>query len=156
MTAPTTQPTGRQRSGIEKYFIRRLTGLHSGLYRLTGGAIGSKMGRGQILLLITRGRTSGNEYTTPLIYLLDGRRMVLVASAGGSIKHPGWWLNLRAQGEAEVEVGKRRQRVRAHEAEGDERARLWQQMVAIYPTYADYQRATSRQIPVVVLEPIGG
>ena len=82
----------------------------------------------------------------------DGDNLVLIASVGGAPHHPGWYHNLQG-GEAEVQVGSERRRVRARDAEGEERERLWAQMVALYPNYAEYQKKTSRQIPVVVLEP---
>ena len=73
---------------------------------------------------------------------------------GGAQKHPAWYHNLRGQ-EAEIEVRRERMRVRARDAEGDERDRLWAQMVSIYPSYTEYQKKTERRIPVIVLEPVG-
>jgi deazaflavin-dependent oxidoreductase (nitroreductase family) len=107
-----------------------------------------------ILLLTTRGRKSGKERTTPLMYGRDGDNFVLIASVGGASRNPAWYWNVRAQ-EAEVELGRERRRVRARDAEGEERDRLWAQMVGLYPGYADYQQKTARRIPVVVLEPQG-
>jgi deazaflavin-dependent oxidoreductase (nitroreductase family) len=77
---------------------------------------------------------------------------VLIASVGGAPRHPGWYHNLQGQ-EAEVQIGSERRRVRARDAEGEERERLWAEMVSLYPNYAEYQKKTTRLIPVVVLEP---
>ena len=78
---------------------------------------------------------------------------MVIASFVGEPRHPAWLLNLRAAPEAEIEVGSRRIRVRAREAAGTERGRLWSAVVAQVPDYAEYQSRTERTIPVVVLEP---
>ena len=126
-------------------------GLHNGLYRLTGGKVGGRMGKAPVLLLTVAGRKTGKLRTTPLLYGRDADSLVVIASVGGAPKHPAWYLNLRGQ-EAEVQIGRERRRVRARNAEGEERERLWAQMVATYPPYESYQRKTERRIPVVVLE----
>ena len=89
----------------------------------------------------------------PLIYDLDGEKPVIVASKGGAPDHPGWFKNLVQTPEAEVQIQDRRIPVRAREAEGGERARLWEQMNRMWPHYDEYQEKTERRIPVVVLEP---
>ena len=86
--------------------------------------------------------------------MLFRSNLVVIASKGGDPRHPAWYLNLRDAG-AEVEVGRERRRVRARDAEGEERERLWAQMVGIYGPYAEYQKKTTRRIPVVVLEEQG-
>ena len=106
------------------------------------------------LLLTTRGRKSGEPRALPLIYGDVGNSYVVIASKGGMPKHPLWYMNLEAHPECEVQVGAKQQRARARVAAGKEREQLWRQMVEIYPPYADYQKATERIIPVVVLEPI--
>jgi deazaflavin-dependent oxidoreductase (nitroreductase family) len=126
---------------------------HRGLYRASGGKLGGTMKGVPILLLRVRGRKSGKLRTMPLMYTRDGENLVLVASKGGAPRHPAWYLNLQGQ-EAEVQVGRDRRRVRARDAEGDERERLWAEMVALWPDYEEYQRKTTRRIPVVVLEPV--
>lgn len=109
-----------------------------------------------VLLLITTGRKSGRERTVPLLYLRDGEDLVVVGSNGGAATHPAWWLNLRANPEAIVEVGDQKLRVRAKKADPEEKDRLWPKLVAMYPSYEDYQRRTDREIPVVLLKPAGG
>ncbi len=105
------------------------------------------------LLLTTTGRRSGAPHVLPLIYGETAGGYAIVASKGGAPSHPAWYLNLTARPEVRVQVGARRFRARARTAAGSERASLWKQMVGIYPPYADYQKRTEREIPVVVLEP---
>jgi deazaflavin-dependent oxidoreductase (nitroreductase family) len=107
------------------------------------------------LLLNTVGRKSGKKRTSPLLYVKDGEDFVIIASKGGASTHPAWFLNLKANPEATVEVGDREVRVRAEEADAEEKARLWQKMVEMYPTYDDYQTKTKREIPLLVLHPVG-
>ena len=105
------------------------------------------------LLLTTTGRRSGKPIVMPLIYGETGGNYVVVASKGGAPKHPGWYLNLAAHKDVEVQILARRFQATARTASGAERAALWKQMAAIYPPYNDYQARTDREIPVVVLEP---
>jgi proline iminopeptidase len=128
---------------------------HVRRYRETGGEVGHDWKRGsKILLLTTKGRKTGNETTTPLIYSLDGNNPVVVASKGGTPEHPGWYLNLSKTSEVGVQIRGDRFRARARTSEGDERERLWRQMNKVWPHYEEYQEKTERQIPVVVLERI--
>ena len=106
------------------------------------------------LLLTTTGRKSGEPRSLPLIYGEVGDSYAIVASKGGTPAHPFWYLNLEANPECELMVGARAVTARARVAEGEERERIWQQMARIYPPYIDYQKATDRTIPVVVLDPV--
>ena len=138
---------------MSRMFLRVMSGINTALYRLTGGKVGGRMGKAPILLLTVAGRKTGKRRTTPLLYGRDGDNFVVIASKGGAPQHPAWYLNLKGQ-EAEILVGRKRQRVRAREAEGEERERLWARAVDYYAGYATYQeRAGERRIPVVVLEP---
>lgn len=107
------------------------------------------------LLLTTTGRNSGQPRMLPLIYGETGAGYVIVASKGGFPQHPAWYLNLVAEAEVRLQVGAKKFAARARTAEADERARLWDEMVAIYPPYDEYQGRAGREIPVVVLEPSG-
>ncbi|MGI8910595.1 MAG: nitroreductase family deazaflavin-dependent oxidoreductase, partial [Rubrobacteraceae bacterium] len=127
------------------------TKLHAAVYRATGGKIGGRMVSSPVLLLITTGRRTGEQRTTPLLYLQDGDGYAIVASNGGTSGHPAWWLNLEADPEAKIEIGGKKIRVRSSEAMGEERRRLWERLVGMYPAYEDYQRRTDRTIPVVCL-----
>jgi deazaflavin-dependent oxidoreductase (nitroreductase family) len=123
------------------------------LYRLSGGRIGGRMGRAPVLLLHHVGRKSGSKRVTPVLFLADGERLVIVGSKGGAAKHPAWFHNLKASPLTTVEVGRRRFRVRAREAGDDERTAHWSALLDIYPSYATYQDRTERTLPVVILEP---
>ena len=138
---------------MKQLFLRAMSRLNTALYRLTGGKVANRMGKAPILLLTVAGRKSGKRRTTPLLYGRDGDNYVVIASMGGAPKHPAWYHNLQGQ-EAEIQVGRKRLRVRARDAEGEERERLWALMVSLYPPYDDYQTKTERRIPVVVLEPV--
>jgi deazaflavin-dependent oxidoreductase (nitroreductase family) len=104
------------------------------------------------LLLTTRGRKSGTLRRTALICGRDGDRYAVVASNGGSPRHPAWYLNLAADPAVEVQVGPETFQANARTATGEERAALWRMMAAIFPTYDRYQAGTAREIPVVILE----
>lgn len=106
------------------------------------------------LLLTTRGRSSGLWRRTALIYGRDGDRYVLVASNAAAAQHPHWYRNLLAEPEARLQVRAEKLGVRARTASAEERARLWPVMTSIYPRYDEYQAATDREIPVVLLEPV--
>lgn len=133
---------------------RAATKLHSFLYRATGGKVGGRLVGAPVLLLGTIGRKSGVRRTSPLLYLQDERNLVLVASNGGAPVHPAWYLNLRANPEATVEIRGRELRVRAEEASPEEKERLWPGLVSMYGGYESYRRRTNRDIPVVVLRPV--
>jgi len=110
----------------------------------------------QSLLLTTIGRKSGEKFLFPLFYGQEGNSYFVIASKGGAPAHPGWYRNLLADPSAEIQVGTAKLRVRARTAEGAERAGLWDKAVKIWPPFADYQvKAVDRQIPVVVLDPVG-
>ena len=104
------------------------------------------------LLLTTLGRKSGQWRRTPLIYGQDGDRFIVVASKGGAATHPAWYLNLVDHPQVQAQVGADKFAARARTASVEEKARLWPQMTRIWPDYDDYQRRTSRDIPVVILE----
>ena len=109
------------------------------------------------LLLITKGARTGKPRTTPLVYVRDRDRLVLIASKGGNLKHPAWYLNLKKNPEAEVFLDGMTARYTASDAEGEERERLWNKAVEVYSGYEKYsKRAGGRKIPVVVLEPVIG
>jgi deazaflavin-dependent oxidoreductase (nitroreductase family) len=134
--------------------LRRLVVLHVLIYRATGGRIGQRRGAGPSMLLLTHtGARSGRRRTTPLVYVRDGARLVLVASKGGHPRNPSWFHNLVANPDATVQVGAKRLAVRAVVADPQERERLWPAALAAYPGYADYQARTARTIPLVILEP---
>lgn len=139
--------------------------LHQSVYRWTKGAVGRHAGGRPALLLHTVGRRSGRRRTVALIYARDGDDYVVVASYGGAPTHPAWYLNLVAEPDVEVQVGRKVRPARAHVAEGEERRRLWELVNrknrglapllhrGVIGRYDVYQRHTDREIPVVVLRP---
>jgi deazaflavin-dependent oxidoreductase (nitroreductase family) len=107
------------------------------------------------LLLTTTGRKSGNALVLPLIYRPTGDGgYCIIASKGGAPAHPAWFLNLQADPNVHIQVANDKYDAVARVAEGEEREKLWQLMVDYYAPYTDYQAATDRQIPVVVLDPV--
>ena len=107
------------------------------------------------LLLVTTGRKSGDKFLFPLIYGRNGNSYVVIASKGGAPQHPGWYRNLVADPKVEMQVGTEHLKAVARTAKGEERSRLWSQLVGIYAPFADYQvKAPHREIPVVVLDPV--
>ncbi|WP_337061267.1 nitroreductase family deazaflavin-dependent oxidoreductase [Kineococcus sp. G2] len=108
-----------------------------------------------ILILFTKGRKSGEQRSHALIFRQHGDAYLVVASKGGSDAPPAWFLNLQADPDVEVQVKGERFRARARVATPEEKPRMWASMVEVWPDYEDYQRQTSREIPVVVLERTG-
>lgn len=105
------------------------------------------------LLLITRGRRSGKLRRTALAYATDDDRYVVAASNAGADRHPAWFLNLAADPDVTVQIGAGTFAARARIAQAEERRGLWQLMTTMMPSYRQYEKATTRDIPVVILEP---
>jgi len=136
---------------------------HANRYLASGGTEGHfytirQPGRPEIavpsLLLTTTGRKSGERFIFPLFYGTTGEGYFVIASKGGAPQHPGWYRNILAHPDVEVQVGTDRMKARARTATGEERTRLWEKALQFWPPYADYQSKTERQIPVVVLDPV--
>ncbi|HXE45157.1 MAG TPA: nitroreductase family deazaflavin-dependent oxidoreductase [Conexibacter sp.] len=126
---------------------------HVDRYRATDGAEGYDWQRGTtILLLMTRGRKSGEERTTPLIFRPHGDNFMIVASKGGTDAPPAWYVNLKADPHVRVQVRGEVFDARARDATADEQPELWREMAEVWPDYDEYQKRTERKIPVVVLE----
>ena len=123
------------------------------VYRVSGGRVMGRMGAAPILLLTTVGRKSGQKRTVPLLYLEDAGRFAIVASYAGSPRHPAWFFNLEANPQVELQVRSRKFSGTARRANAEEKSQLWPRFVAIYPAYADYQKRTTRDIPVVIVSP---
>lgn len=121
---------------------------------MTNGLIGRRLVDNDMLLLTTRGRSTGREHTVPLLYLSDGDRLVVIASYGGRDHHPEWYLNLVAEPSVAVQIDGEHRSYRARTTSEGERDSWWPRVVAAYSDYAVYQSRTDRQIPVVVLEPV--
>lgn len=134
--------------------FNRLTAAHVALYRVTRGRLlPGPLGGSRTVLVEHVGRKSGRRRTTPLLYLADGDDIVIVASKGGSHKHPAWWLNLREMNATMIQVGGERRPVTVRQATAEEKQRLWPRLVEIWPDYARYQERTEREIPLAILSP---
>jgi deazaflavin-dependent oxidoreductase (nitroreductase family) len=136
-------------------FTEAMWKLHRFVYRASGGRVGASIGGTPVLLLTTTGRRSGEPRPVTLTYFEDGGRFVVVASNAGEDRHPAWWLNLEEHPDATVLIGGTTTRVRATEALGEERKRLWGEVTRRDPAYEEYRLRTDRRIPVVVLQPTG-
>lgn len=137
-----------------------MTGLHRAVLRLTGGRLGRRIGGMPVIELTTRGRRSAEPRTAILTVPHrepgpHGERLIVIASRGGDDAQPAWYLNLVDEPQVQVaHPGDEPQLYRARTADPVERARLWPLAVRSYRGYADYQRKTSREIPVVILDPV--
>lgn len=151
-TAPRPWTPAEERFG--SIVVKAMSTANTWLYRLTGGWLGGTFLRGApVCLVIVTGRKSGRALTVPLLYLADGKDVIIVASKGGMSKHPLWYLNLEANPRCEVEIGRTRRAMVARRVGSEEKAALWPRLCAMYPDYADYQARTTRDIPVLRLSP---
>ena len=140
--------------------IKTMSRVNVWLYRRTNGRIGGKWRIGSgfrkpvpVCLLTHRGRTSGREFTAPLLYLPDGDRVVVVASQGGLPRDPQWYRNILVDPEVTIQVRGDVRRMTARTATAEERAALWPRLVELYADFDSYQSWTDRVIPVVICEP---
>ncbi|MEU1406558.1 nitroreductase family deazaflavin-dependent oxidoreductase [Streptomyces sp. NPDC005728] len=128
------------------------------LYESSGGTQGTTlMDTGlPVIILTTRGARSGKIRKTPLMRVEHGGTYVAVASLGGAPKHPVWYFNVKSDPQVELQDGPVKRELRAREVTGAEKDEWWERAVAAFPPYADYQKKTSRVIPLFVLEPFEG
>lgn len=120
-------------------------------FRANDGKVGGQFEGALLLLLTTIGAKSGRSRTNPLVYLTDNDRYVIIASYAGAPTHPPWYYNLKANPGVEVEIGTQRFKARAEILEDPERSNLYQQAASAMPAFSDYQRKTTRTIPVIAL-----
>lgn len=121
-------------------------------FRANGGKVSGRFANTPLLLLTTTGAKSGRSLTLPVAYTRDGDRIVIIASKAGAPKNPAWYHNLIAHPTATVELGSERFQVRASATSGEERDRLFNNQAHLLPAFAEYQKKTTRVIPVFVLE----
>ncbi len=133
--------------------LRTMGRLNVPIYRLTRGRLMNTIGSAPVMLLTSIGRRSGQPRTAPVVYGADGERLIVISSNGGNHNAPGWSYNLKPNPDAEVQIGSQRRLVRARVAEGEERARLWQEMNELYEGFEDYEANVTRDIAVFLLEP---
>ena len=134
--------------------IKWISRVNTWAYRRNNGkGLGGTFQNIPIVLLTTTGRKTGQPRVNPLYFLRDGDRVIVAASRAGSNKNPMWYLNLKANPKVQVQIRDEVLELQARDATGEERARYWPKLVAMYPTYEDYQSWTDRMIPLVVCEP---
>ncbi len=153
-----TEKRGRPFTAFEEKMLHAglkvLTKTTNWAYRLSGGKIGGRWLRGApVMLLTTIGRKSGLPRTVPVLYLVDGENLIIVASKAGGPRHPVWYLNLEANPDVEVEIGREKRKMTSRRATDAEKAAFWPRLVAMYRDYDDYQARTERDIPVIILSP---
>lgn len=137
-------------TGNSRRLIRAVTHMHTRVYQMSGGRVMGWVQGTRVLLLSTTGRKTGRCHTMPLGSVSDGENHVVVASNGGKHWHPDWWLNLKSNQDALIEVGIQRMQVIAYQAHGQEAVRLGMR----FPWLHRYQKRTNREIPVVILRPV--
>ena len=141
---------------VMKWIFKQFIRLQVYMYRRSGG---KRMGmlRGMPLLLLTTvGRKTGIERVTPLMYIRDGENYVITASNSGGATHPAWFVNIKANPQASIQVGDMSGGVTARQASAEEKARLWAELVQRAPFFEDYRQKTTRDIPMVILQPTSG
>ena len=131
--------------------VKILSFVHTNLFRFTGGIIGSRLVKNDMLLLTTTGRSTGQRHTVPLLYLRDGADVIVIASYGGRRYHPDWYRNLLDEPNASIQIGNTRSAVTAETIDAEERQAWWPLIVKAYGDYEVYQSRTDREIPVVRL-----
>jgi len=134
--------------------FKTLNTVHRAIMRVSGGRIGARAFGMAVVELHTVGRRSGRRCTTILTApVIDGDRVVLVASKGGDDRDPDWYRNAMAHPDVELTIGGTRRAMRVHRASDEERAELWPRVIAAFHSYGNYQRRTSRVIPLLICEP---
>jgi deazaflavin-dependent oxidoreductase (nitroreductase family) len=135
------------------FFMKWMSRGNTWIYQRSNGKFGGTFQKSPVALLTTTGRKTGQPRVSPLLYLRERDRVILGASRAGSDKHPLWYLNLKANPDVSVQIKDEVLRLRARDATAEEREEYWPKMVAMYPTFEDYQSWTDRVIPIVVCEP---
>ena len=123
-------------------------------FRANAGKVGGNFANAYMLLLSHKGAKTGEPRINPLMYLPDGKRYLVFASMGGAPKNPNWYHNLVANPNVSIEVGTQRVNVRAVVITGAEHDELYDRMAKAFPQFAEYQKRTTRKIPVIALEPV--
>jgi F420H(2)-dependent quinone reductase len=136
-----------------EFFIKWMARVNTWIYKRTNGRLGGTIQKAPVALLTTTGRKTGEPRVSPLIFVRDGDRVVLVASRGGSDKHPLWYLNLKADPKVSVQIKDEVLHLRARDASAEERAEYWPKLAAKYPPLDDYKTWTDRVIPLVICDP---
>ena len=135
-------------------FIKLMSRVQTFVFKKSGGRFGDKFLRGtEVGVLTTTGRKTGQRRESPLLFLQEGRRIILVASQGGRQGNPMWYLNLKANPKVSFQTKKEVLELTARDATGEERAEYWPKLDAMYPDYSNYRSWTDREIPIVICDP---
>lgn len=137
---------------MKDFFIKLFMDINAFLIRISRGWIGSKLGTQTILLLETTGRKTGQLREIPIAYFFHEGKYLIVASNWGKEKNADWYLNLLKNPRAKLTVNGKTIQVEAHDVQGDDYARLWDFATKKHPPYLNYQKMTSRHIPIVVFD----
>ena len=140
---------------MKDILIRWFMQINSFLLRITNGRLGSKLGTQTILLLETIGRKTGQPREIPIAYFFHEGKYLIVESNWGKDTHADWYFNLKKNPRAKLKVGGRVIPVEAHDAQGEEYARLWKFVTGRHPPFLQYQNMTKRLIPIVIFESVG-
>lgn len=140
---------------MKDFFIKWFMDFNAFLLRASRGRIGSKLGTQTILLLETTGRKSAQPREIPIAYFFYEGKYLIVESNWGKDNHADWYLNLLKNPLAKLTANGKTIHARAHNAQDDEYAQLWDYVTKKHSPYLDYQKMTSRQIPIVVFEAVG-
>lgn len=136
-----------------KFLFKFFMALHVWMYRISGGRFGGNMRGFTVLLLTTKGRKSGKTYTTPLGRFDEEGGYLVVASNAGQSTHPGWYYNLKSNPQVTVQVLDQVVPATAQVLSGQARTQAWNRVIAAAPAYADYEKRTTREIPLILLRP---
>jgi F420H(2)-dependent quinone reductase len=147
-TFPVAKP-----GGIGWKIENLVSAIHVAIFQRTHGRILGTFDGAPLCILHTRGAKTGRPRQSPMIYLRDDERMVVVGSVGGNPRHPGWYHNVRADPLVEVDVPGGRRPVQARQATPEEAAALWPRLEELWPAWKTYKTRTDREFPVVILEP---
>ena len=146
-------PPRNLNSPTSTFFVKWMSRGNTWVYKASGGKWGGMVKKAPVALLTTTGRKTGQPRVSPLLFMRDGEKVIVVASKRGSDRNPLWYLNLKADPKVSVQIKDEVLNLTARDATEDERATLWPQLVGMYPDFDDYQSWTDRRIPIVVCEP---
>ena len=151
---PAKPPPKGLNSPRTKHIIKWMSRANTWIYKKTDGKLGGKFLQGApVALLTTTGRKTGEPRVSPLLFLREGNRIVLIASQGGAATNPMWYLNLKADPKVSVQIKDEVLHLTARDATEDERTQYWPKMTQMYSSFDDYQSWTDRVIPVVICDP---
>jgi len=137
-----------------RFLFKLFMGLQVFIYRLTGGKLGGSMGKFKVLILTTKGRKSGKILSNPVGYFERDGKYIIVASNGGSDKHPSWYYNIKSNpNDVTIQVNEKIMRVTPEIVLGEQRKPVYEWIASIAPNFGDYEKKTTREIPLVFLKP---